>query len=67
MLDKIVMNQDRTEATIHFDTHSFHLYHSGGNVMELIDIVLNNRVLELVDDSDTEIMEIQLCLDLEAA
>ena len=62
------MNQDRTEATIHFDTHSFHLYHSGGNVMELIDIVFNNnRLLRLVDDSDTEIMEIQLCLNLEAA
>jgi hypothetical protein len=63
MLDKIVLNRDRTEATIHYDTHSISFYHSEGLVVDLLADVLFEPSAR-IERSYEETMEIDIQLHL---
>lgn len=68
MLDKIVLSEDRKSATVHYDTHSFHFYHSGGKVMDLVtEIVFWDRPISEIVCEKTEKIEIQLSFDMSEA
>ena len=66
MLDKVIISQDRRNATITFTDHrSFDVYHSGGKVVELVtELMFIPERRKQSATEDTEVIEMQLSFDL---
>ena len=59
---KIVLNKNKTEAMVHYESHSVMLYHSDGLVLDLIAVLLApigcnvhsmTQVLSSLDDTQS--------------